>query len=942
MGFGASLWSAAATAQESQTSDDAVLDNLFAEPEKDGAEASAGAAADEATAPTPEPASEAEAASEPGSEPPPATDIGTVDESIPVDSLRPPAKPALPAEPEHARSTQLEEIVVTARKRTETLQEVPLSVTAFNAKDMEQRGFTGLDDIAAATPGFTFESFITGGAHGNPVIRGLAQTFTTSRIQNVSFFLDGVYLQRQSMLNLGMVDMERIEVVKGPQNALYGRNAFAGAVNYVTLEPTDRLEGYLSAGTGDDDRTEYRASISGPITGSGTLLGKATIGVSSYDGATPNDHPVANANPPGPNLRGNLGGSDDTTYSVGLLYEPGSLYKLRINYYHSEFEHETGPGYSLSGVNAARFGLRFDDQNDLNCNVATVDDISPFPPRTHTGFTSWCGELPRYASDVAERRVNGIVVDPRAIGTITETDALTFSANINLTDMLSLNYLFGWADHSSYTDGGVSDEDPLVGRGIVTNALVTTLDNQNPAGYTFANTASGRPNSVLDTTSHELRLDWTASDTLRGSFGGYYSAVSDEEWTTLYISDLCNADTPENIANCSTRLSAPNHLRDRTVITVAPAYDQFTRQHGGTRSEWTGFEESIAAVFASATYVFTPTLDGTVEARMTFEDKAVDRYTDSFALAPGQSITYLPPADPVLPFGNTLESTIAVPHDKARFNQFTPRAILNWGFADDHMAYVSVAKGVKSGGFNNANTEAELTYEDEENWTYELGSKNLFFDRRFMLNGAVYFIDWTGLQGGIPPSVAGLSTSDIIANIGGATSLGVELETRFALNEAFSVDAGGTYNDAQYKDGTKYAAGEQVNGSVHCDGITCPADGDISSNQLARTSKVQYNVGLNFDAFFSGWMLNARVDHNYQSKQFVEPLNLAWVPERGLTNASIKFVSPAYHWEFIAWGKNLTDEDYAANSFVIGVFNQYMVGKGPGRTWGANVKYKFF
>ncbi|WP_372758682.1 TonB-dependent receptor plug domain-containing protein, partial [Litorivivens sp.] len=131
----------------------------------------------------------------------------------------------------------LEEIVVTARKREESIQDIPVSVTPFTADSLERRGFTGLDDIAAATPGFTYEGFITGGNHGNAVIRGLAQQFTTSRIQNVSFFIDGVYLQRQSMLNLGMIDMERVEVIKGPQNALFGRNAFAGAVNYITAKP---------------------------------------------------------------------------------------------------------------------------------------------------------------------------------------------------------------------------------------------------------------------------------------------------------------------------------------------------------------------------------------------------------------------------------------------------------------------------------------------------------------------------------------------------------------------------------------------------------------------------------------------------------------------------------------------------------------------------------
>lgn len=880
-------------------------------------------------------------------------------ETIPVQPVAADAEPSLETSeaPAAEDAVTLDEVVVTARKREESIQEVPLSVTAFSAKDMEQRGYSGLEDIASATPGFTFEPFATGGAHGNPVIRGLAQTFTTARIQNVSFFLDGVYLQRQSMLNLGLIDMERVEVVKGPQNALYGRNAFAGAVNYVTLAPNNQVEGYLSAGGGDNKRMEYRGSVSGPITESAEWLGKLTVGMTSYDGHTKNNHPVADANPEGPNQRGNLGGNEDATYSASLLYEPPGGLRARGSFYRSEIEHEASPSYSLSGVNAARFGLRFDDQNDLNCNTATVNDIQPQPPRTHTGFSLWCGELPLYASDVAPRTVDGMVIDPRAIGTISETNAMTLSADYDLNDEFTVHYLFGFADHTSYTDGGASDEDPLAGRGINVNAALTQIDTQDPNAYEFANTSSGRPNSELQAFSNELRFDWQVSDSLRTSAGAYHSVVKDEEWTTLYIMDLCNADSAENIANCNRPISAPNTLAERTILTAGPAWDQYTRQHGGSnRGEWTGFEDKIAAVFGSVSFDFTENLNGTLEARYSQEKKSVERYTDSFMVAPGEvycygvncvgqspnppeCIEFTDPTAPVVPAGNCLISGIAVPHDEETFSDITPRAILNWKYADDHSVYTSAAKGVKAGGFNNANSESELTYREEVNWTYELGSKN-FFANRFLLNGAVYYVDWTDLQGGVPPSVAGLSTSDIVANIGGADSLGVELETRFALTEAFSIDAGGAYNKATFKDGTKYAAGRSA-GSFHCNGVTCPADGDISGNQLARTSKLQYTVGLNFETYIAGWGLSSRLDSSYQSKQYVEPLNLGWVPERRLANASIKLVSPGYQWELSGWGKNLTNEDYPANSFLIGVFNQYMVGKGAGRTWGASLRYRF-
>ena len=857
---------------------------------------------------------------------------------------REPIPKDLPRNAKPKRATTLEEIVVTARKRTETIQEVPLSVTPFSAAELEQRGFSGLDDIAAATPGFTFEAFQSGGAHGNAVIRGLAQQFTTSRIQNVSFFIDGVYLQRQSMLDLGMIDMQRVEVVKGPQNALFGRNAFAGAVNYITLRPGSEPEGYLMATMGDNSREQYRLGMSGPLDDSQTLFGKFSAGFSRYDGHTFNNHPVADADPIGENVQGMLGGHDDATYSASLAYDPNEKLRTRVSYYRSELVHETGAGYSISGVNASRFGLRTEAQNDLNCNVATVNDIGiPSPTHTRTGNTLWCGELPRYASDVAERRVDGIVVDPRAVGFRAQTSVATLSVDYDLLDNMTLYYLYGQAVHDSYTDGGTSDEDPIAGRGILTNAAVYLLDPSQDAAYTFVNTASSRPNSELQSFSHELRADWKPMDRLQTSFGVYYSIVEDEEWTSLFINDLCNADTPQNIQNCNRPLSYPNTVADNTVLTVGTAYDQVVRQHGGQlRGEWTAFKDEISAFFASASFDFTDTLQATLEGRISMEDKAVRRFTDSFMLGFGESVTYNPPQDPVIPgLANTIESSLVVPADSKKYTYFTPRAIINWDFAEDSMVYASIAKGVKSGGFNNADDPKDLHYAEAENWTYEIGSKNRLFGGIVTLNGAVYFIDWSGLQGGIPPTDGGLSTSDIITNLGGASSVGFELESKALLPFGFSMDLGFTYNDATYDDGVIYSAGVQDTGAFHCDGVTCPADGNVGGNQLARTSKIQGSLGLNYTNEIFSWLFNARVDTNYQTKQFLTPLNVGWAPDRMLTNASFNFASSDEKWEVIAWAKNVTNEDYAANSFVLGVFNQYLVGKGPGRTWGSTLKYNF-
>ena len=127
----------------------------------------------------------------------------------------------------------LEEVVVTARKRTEALIEVPVAVSVLTSEDIQQRGIQNLQDVALFTPGLSYFDAIQNQL-GTPVIRGLSQTNLNSPDRNVAVFYGGVYLSNLNATNLEILDVERIEVVKGPQSALYGRNAFNGCLLYTS------------------------------------------------------------------------------------------------------------------------------------------------------------------------------------------------------------------------------------------------------------------------------------------------------------------------------------------------------------------------------------------------------------------------------------------------------------------------------------------------------------------------------------------------------------------------------------------------------------------------------------------------------------------------------------------------------------------------------------
>jgi iron complex outermembrane receptor protein len=158
-------------------------------------------------------------------------------------------------------------IVVTARRREETLKDVPLAITAITGGQLKAANAASLRDIANLTPGL----IVTDGGgqfYTTPTIRGQAQLNTQNGAaeNNVSVFVNGVYIANAGALNVSLLNVDRVEVVKGPVSSLYGRSAFAGAINYVTRAPSDRFTAALDITGGNYSRASGDATISGPIT----------------------------------------------------------------------------------------------------------------------------------------------------------------------------------------------------------------------------------------------------------------------------------------------------------------------------------------------------------------------------------------------------------------------------------------------------------------------------------------------------------------------------------------------------------------------------------------------------------------------------------------------------------------------------------------------------
>lgn len=178
----------------------------------------------------------------------------------------------------------LERIIVTARKRSEALQETPVSVVALSADQLESRSATNLRDIQKFVPNLTFApSQNVGDSAGNIFIRGIGQEdFLAGTEPGVGFYLDGIYVARTMGTLMNLLDIDRIEVLRGPQGTLYGKNSIGGAINVISRAPAGQVEGYAALIAGNIGRFDLRGMVNGPL--SDRLFVRLAAGYFSRDG----------------------------------------------------------------------------------------------------------------------------------------------------------------------------------------------------------------------------------------------------------------------------------------------------------------------------------------------------------------------------------------------------------------------------------------------------------------------------------------------------------------------------------------------------------------------------------------------------------------------------------------------------------------------------------
>jgi len=240
------------------------------------------------------------------------------------------ASPAVAQQAGAEPTAQLDEIIVTARKFSENMQDAPLAITAFTNDDLQRRGIREAQDLSSITPGLNVEKD-QGRRLDRPVIRGQSNVLG---VPNAASFIDGVYIP-DSLFATELAFVDQIEVIKGPQSALYGRQTFSGAISYTTREPSDFMEGVFRATVAQDDELNVLGAISGPLI-DGVLSGQIALNYYTYGGEYRN-------NAVGDTSFGRTIGQEKTIGgSVGLRFTPTEnlSFVLRATYAENDDGHE--------------------------------------------------------------------------------------------------------------------------------------------------------------------------------------------------------------------------------------------------------------------------------------------------------------------------------------------------------------------------------------------------------------------------------------------------------------------------------------------------------------------------------------------------------------------------------------------------------------------------
>lgn len=855
------------------------------------------------------------------------------------------AAPSWAQEAKTNEDAGIAEIVVTAQRREENLQDVPVSVSAFSAEQLAARGTTDASRLEGMVPGFTFGR---SGSDARPAMRGVrTENVGVNGDTTIGFFVDGIYQSRASQATSGFVDIERVEVQRGPQGTLYGRNTFGGNISISSARPVlGAFKGGLDLTVGEDGRFRSDAFINAPL---GDTVAIRLAG--SYEKS---DGWVKNINP----LGDNLFDDDNRYFRATILFEPNDAFSASIK---SDYSTRKGAGGSAFGYKLA--GTYFDVASRQQLYNATP----VFGLNTRGGNRDGVNDALPGGTATSDL---GVPIAAPGDGYTIDTDQPT------LLDLESK----AWTGNLAYDFGGVTLKSIT---GYTDFGAIRTSDTDfsgNQVGIDFQDTRAKTFSQEVQLLSSDKgsKLTWV--------LGGYYFK---DKLTGIFI----NQQVPRIIRNVTPNLNlAQNgggfYDQQRAKTESIAFYGQATysvtdqlRLTAGIRYT----EDTKNFAFANANAIL-PTSGTPPVPQGTAITLATGPIPDSAFGVQGAptNCTYtsipLPRSGFQCLAANTTVLTGAT-YDTAKFKKTTWRLGIDYDISEDNLLYASVSTGFRSGGFNSGQGPAALqpTFAPETVTAFEIGSKNRFADNTVQLNLAGFYNRYNALQEQRQVPQGG-TTLSIIENSGKARAYGAEAELIWKPVRALEIGANLAWLDAKYTEynqvpapfGTSILVADAsvtaptiVNGvqiaaagqrRVFAPGYNCglisgtggvgqPAAAfgcDISGNSIPHSPKWTGAVFAGYEIDLGGaGTLTPFAMLTFSSSFYGQPFNSILEKQEGFSKLDLR-LTWAFNENFSIQGyvNNVTNKQ-TATRFVWGGGGALQASYAPPRQWGLRGSVRF-
>ncbi len=809
---------------------------------------------------------------------------------------------ALTLAPALSMAQQLEEVVVTAQKRAENLQDVPISVTAIQGEALQEAGIPDMAALADYVPNlYVAEASV----NTNIYMRGVGSGNNQAFEQSVGMYIDGVYMGRGRQYRAGFLDLERIEVLRGPQGTLFGRNTVAGAVNITTASnrPGDEFQGQIAMNAEDFNGFGTQGFVGGSL--SDTLAARLAFSYRETDGFVENTM-----------LNRPEGGREDQGVRLSLMWEPSD--DVSVGFKVSRFE-----GDRTGAVSATKVYLTPEQRNTLfpnrsafaNTAYAITDIFYPeLATEAQRDFVTFKDNNYGVSAD------DGIGISFRPDGSEDEVDNAVFNVEWDLGSH-TLTAISGYTAYQ-YIDDVDVDWLPL--------QFIARYDDQE-----------------FEQVSQEIRLASNDSGPLNYVVGAYYDSSElsffrrvtiDTNFNGLFpqFAAIANGLPPEAVPLMPSNLLIPLTAGDPAsqVLGVYGA-DQVARNHDFQ------LDSESWALFAQATYNLSDTVRLTMGVRYTEETKDVvstQRLGDSNCGLGGVPDTSIAGCEqgynywlPIIQA--TSFNTYNYDYSQSRTtDKFVPSVNVQWDISDSGMLYASFSQGFKSGGFSAADDgepagflvgsppppgfvattpNDDFEFDDETVDAFEIGGKHEFAGGSVRFNWAAFYTQYDDLQTTIFKGV-GFS----VKNAASSEVLGLEIESMWQATENLRLGLNAAWLDATYDsfvDGPCTAI--QLDADPRCGTAGGSSINDLSgidtvfASDLSGSFLFDYNRPMGAMAFFMSGEVNYR--GGFQSAGDNDPIDEI----DGYTKVNLRLGLRWDQLELMAYGRNIFDEVAYAQSF---------------------------